>query len=200
MRQVNKGAGMRTVELAKKLNLKENQAITWLSLPEWKPYFRVSFEEKLTPSLRKEISKRLWKYHRVRNPVKFKKIQGGFLGTVNNLIVEVNFYAYYKPSIEVTTKYPYSKETETVPDVWVPQEYYLPTINIREFNPTDYSDVAHPLHEWFELGAELGYGDGFWNRDPNEPLNDTPEFSSKEAEIAYRGGYERGFTNGVMDE
>jgi len=193
---------MRTVELTQKLELKENQTITWLSLPEWKPCFRVSFEEKLTPSLRKEISKRLWEQHGIRKPVKnFKSIQmEGFIGRIDNLIIQITFFAGYKPSIEVTTKYPYSKEIENIPDVWMPQEYYLPDINIREFDPTNYSDVAHPLHEWFELGAELGYGDGFWNRDPDEPLNDTPEFPSKEAEIAYQEGYQTGFTNGVMDE
>lgn len=191
---------MRTAELAQKLELKENQIITWISLPEWKPYFRVSFEERLTPSLRKEISRRLWDCYKIRKPVKFKKTERGFLGIVKNLIIEVRFSAGYKPSIEVTTKYPYSREKKDIPDVWMPQEYYIPTINIREFDPTNYADVAHPLHEWFELGANYGYEDGYWDRDPDAPFINTPKFPNKETEIAYKDGYERGFTNGVMDE
>lgn len=57
-----------------------------------------------------------------------------------------------------------------------------------------------PLYFWYDWGADNGYSDGYWDRNPDTPLSNTPKFPSKEAEEAYNEGYKTGFANGSLDE
>jgi hypothetical protein len=191
---------MRKQELAKKFNLKDNQKITFLTVPEWKPYFQLNLDTKITASLRKEISKRLYQSFGVKKPIKrFVKVDDRrFLGIQNDIVCEVRWHIFY-PSVYIETIYSFSKEEKSFPDPNYPA-YFEPSLNIRRLDLSDYSDVAHPLHSWFVRGASDGYSNGYWDRGENEDYIASPDFPSKEAEQSYQRGYENGFANGMMDE
>lgn len=81
----------------------------------------------------------------------------------------------------------------------IPKNYFYPEISIREIKDCP-SDEYHALHKWYSLGANHGYGDGYWQRDPETPYHEQPEFPSEEAKQAYQLGYDNGFANGVYEE
>jgi hypothetical protein len=191
---------MRILELAKKFNLKENQKITFLTVPEWKPYFQLSLVEKITASIRKEVSRRLYQYFGIRKPIKkFIKVdEQNYLAVQDGIVCEIHWNIYY-PSVYIETRYPFSREEKSFPDPNYPA-YYEPQISIRRLDPTNYSDVGHPLHSWFSRGASDGYGDGYWDRSEDADYSEPPDFPSEDAKTAYELGYETGHTNGMMDE
>lgn len=191
---------MRVLELAKKFNLKENQKITWLTVPEWKPYFQLGSELKITASIRKEVSRRLYQDFGIRKPIKkFIKVdRQNYLAAQEGIVCEIRWNIYY-PTVDIETRYPFSREQESLPDPNYPA-YYEPAINIRGLDPANYSDVGHPLHSWFSKGASDGYGDGYWDRSEDAGYSEPPEFPSEEARDAYQLGYANGHANGVMDE
>lgn len=149
-----------------------------------------NFPAKITSSLRKELSRRLYADYGVRKPAKFK----GLVAVVENLEVKVRWLLT-------------DNEYETLEgNRWdsivmdnIPKNYFYPEISIREIKDRP-SDELHPLHGWFCKGASDGYGDGYWDRSKDADYSTPPEFPSDDAKTAYELGYEAGHANGVMDE
>lgn len=148
--------------------------------------------DKITSSVRKQISKKLYAEHGVRTPV--KKFNDAKYGAKqcfiheHSLLITVRWYPVGTSNLE------FDEYCDPIIKSWEV------SISIETIDTDDVSTEYHPFHEWFIRGCNDGYADGWWQI-PNDPTPTTPpSFSSPEAEKVYWIGYKNGLANGMMDE
>lgn len=149
-----------------------------------------NYPVKVTSSLRKELSRKLYTDYGIRKPAKFK----GLVAVVQNLEIKIRWQL---DTNEYETVDGNSWDSVIIDNI--PKNYFYPEITIREIKDHP-SDEYHPLHSWYSRGANDGYGDGYWDRSEDADYSEPPEFPSEEARAAYQLGYDNGHANGVMDE
>ena len=145
---------------------------------------------KITSSIRKEVSCLLYTKYGIKTPVKnWQQVQDR----------ETEFVALHK-DVEIRVHW-HSDFLNAVYDDGYRvsgQRVYVPDITSRKVDKTDIRDEYHPYHSWYEHGYQHGYKDHAW--DSSHEVTPYPDFPDQAAELAYEHGRGDGACQAMQDE
>lgn len=146
--------------------------------------------DKVTSSIRKEISKRLYTEYGVRKPVKSwtRGYNKDELKTIlGDLEITLRWFTAF-----------IGGDIDDCDDLG--QRVFYPSISIRKINIDNFADEYSPHHEWYSRGYGDGYSENAWNSDPDEEIPYPDHFPNDEAEEAYSIGRHAGGCQAMLDE
>jgi hypothetical protein len=146
--------------------------------------------DKITSSIRKEVSKRLYTEYKIKKPVK-SWVKGQGLSKIkavhNGIEVTVSWCTHFISDYE-------SESLE------LGQQVFVPCIETRKIDLSNYGDEYHPSHSWYSRGFGDGYAENAWNSNLEDRIPYPESFPDDEAEKAYDSGRFDGACQASLDE
>ena len=150
--------------------------------------------DKITSSIRKEVSKKLYAEYGIRKPVKsWKKGQGlsrdELKAVCAGIAVKVRWCTYFISGYEADSD-----------SLELGQQVFTPCIETRKINLDNFADEYHPYYLWYSRGFGDGYSESAWDSSLDEDIPYPNDFPDDTAKKAYSCGRSNGSTQAMLDE